>query len=625
MERQTATYKLRYGLSALEHVRLVSVMKTTPFSLNIDECTSKASKKRILNILVSFFCETSCKCVCQLYASIEMVVVNANTVFEAVRDRFIHDEIPFTNLISVLSDSAAYMRGSLNGFHAKLRQIAPHVLDIDGDVCHHIHNSVQKFISILDVGGVHVKLLDDIYNDFDFSVDLRDDLKELCKLLGQSEKVPLERAGHRWMSVFDATARFLELANVLTLFYSSWLTVEEKNNFQPTMTQLLASKKKEVRLSILAILMKLKKKKLTPAGKERKRRILKKLILQSQETMALANVIAAILPLFKSFILTFEQREPMVHRLFDEIVQVFKNFLTCYLTHEYVNSCSDISKVCTSSENVLPLKRIFLGEGAQAVLHDMDVERAKSFRRKVLKAYKETAEYLKNKLPIQNKTLALLSTLDPELSGHSKQCTGLQDLFDALPTIVKKEQKNDFIMAASSLQTNTKFRDTISEKKLDLWWSKVFSHPQYYILGPVVKACLSIFTGPRVESSFSVMNNIINPKTNSMDVHTYESIHKIKYSLLNHDKTSVQLYQRKDPVYSPVDPSLCYYMQTAASRMKRSKTVKTTKKRIPKVSVHKTAESVKAQIEKNAITAGSKRKHPEDDHVHLSKKLHVSS
>ena len=46
MERQTATYKIRYGLAELEHKRLVNDMKNNAFSLNIDESTSKSSKKK---------------------------------------------------------------------------------------------------------------------------------------------------------------------------------------------------------------------------------------------------------------------------------------------------------------------------------------------------------------------------------------------------------------------------------------------------------------------------------------------------------------------------------------------------------------------------------------------------
>ena len=32
-----------------------------------------------------------------------------------------------------------------NGLEIELREKAPHLLDIDGGVCHHIHNTVKKF------------------------------------------------------------------------------------------------------------------------------------------------------------------------------------------------------------------------------------------------------------------------------------------------------------------------------------------------------------------------------------------------------------------------------------------------------------------------------------------------
>ena len=75
-----------------------------------------------------------------------MTVVNATTVFEAVRDKFSKDSIPFLNLVSVLSDSANYMREEHNGFQKELKEsAAPQLLDI-GDVCHHnVHNAVNMF------------------------------------------------------------------------------------------------------------------------------------------------------------------------------------------------------------------------------------------------------------------------------------------------------------------------------------------------------------------------------------------------------------------------------------------------------------------------------------------------
>ena len=43
-------------------------------------------------------------------------------------------------------DSCGVMRGVKNGFETKLRdQVAPNLLDVDGDACHHIHNAAKKF------------------------------------------------------------------------------------------------------------------------------------------------------------------------------------------------------------------------------------------------------------------------------------------------------------------------------------------------------------------------------------------------------------------------------------------------------------------------------------------------
>ena len=108
--RTAVSYKMQEGISKVFHKRLVTEMKCTPFSLNIDESTLKSNKNRVLNILVCYFCENLMKCVTHLYASIQMTVVNAQTVYEAVLNKFKTDDIPLINLVSVLSDSAVEIK-----------------------------------------------------------------------------------------------------------------------------------------------------------------------------------------------------------------------------------------------------------------------------------------------------------------------------------------------------------------------------------------------------------------------------------------------------------------------------------------------------------------------------------
>ena len=77
--------------------------------------------------------------------------------------------------------------------------------------------------------------------------------------------------------------------------------------------------------------------------------------------------------------------------------------------------------------------------------------------------------------------------------------------------------------------------------QLDLWWAKIFQASNYPVLSQVVKACLAIFSGPHVESSRSLMSNIIDKRSNRMNIDTYNAMMTIKYSL--QAKSSSEIYR----------------------------------------------------------------------------------
>ena len=61
-------------------------------------------------------------------------------------------------------------------------------------------------------------------------------------------------------------------------------------------------------------------------------------------------------------------------------------------------------------------------------------------------------------------------------------------------------------------------------KRLDIWWNKVFKTKRYPVLSSLVCPCLSIFMGPMVECSFSIMNDIIDSRSGHMQIDTYSVI-----------------------------------------------------------------------------------------------------
>ena len=230
MERQTATYKLKEGLSRCVQKRLVLEMRKSKFSLNLDEATSNNNQK-VLTVLVSFFSESLGETVIDYYDSVSLTAATARTLYEAVRNLLERDEIPAANLVSVLTDSVNYMRGNRSGFQKLLRDnFAPHLLYIGGDVCHHVHNICKKFCSYPDQ---EVEcLLDDIHTDFKFHQDLRTYLRELCLMLDIKFEVPKERASHRWCSELDVLMGVHRMWDALTLLYFAWVPKASRYIYQ---------------------------------------------------------------------------------------------------------------------------------------------------------------------------------------------------------------------------------------------------------------------------------------------------------------------------------------------------------------------------------------------------------
>ena len=70
------------------------------------------------------------------------------------------------------------------------------------------------------------------------------------------------------------------------------------------------------------------------------------------------------------------------------------------------------------------------------------------------------------------------------------------------------------------------------------WWGHVFDKPDKYWLNAA-----SIFHGPIVESSFSLMNNVIDQRSGNVNISTFNVIQTVKYTLQSREKTAVELFR----------------------------------------------------------------------------------
>jgi hypothetical protein len=493
-------------------------------------------------------------------------------------------------------------------------------------------------------------LLDDIHTDFRYSTDLRKWLEIICDILAVPYHMPRERIPHRWLSVFDCLEIVMPMLPALKVLYFSWVPGEDmKSAYKEEIDKIISKCSDPNKQEILKIqkLCQVKYKNMTPQGKDRKKRVADKILYQADITSMYISLYQSVLPLFKSFVLIFEQHRPMVHKLHDKLVDTTRCFLACFLKPEVLNvkSAKALQKIDVKDQSKhLPPKEMFVGEDASLILTKLDQKAARfsntvgmvvpgfhiqqeahpadDFRKEVQSAFIESGEYLLKKFPLQNPLLMKLSATDPIAQGHGETGKTLKKLVDFFPTVVDDKEKQQYKEEVVRLQIDQKLPkcedDAGNEVSLDVWWSKVFgSKGNYPILSKVIKACLSIITSPVVERNFSVMNNVVTPKTNRFDMVTVNAILSVKGFLKAKKTTSLKLYHRDNVKFCPVDKAVVYHMQTAYGRYKKrmAEKRKPKKTRMNQTSIHVRAKELKKKmLQKRKIV------NPEQENVRPKKK-----
>ena len=562
ISRTTAAYQMEFGVAKTMEEEIISDLQSTCFSLNIDEATSKTFH-RVLSILVSYHSSSQQEIVVKHLASISLVKVNSESISQAIDDLFSTKGIPWRNLVSVLMDSCAVMRGSKTGVEARLREKAPHLLDVDGDSCHHAHNAAKKFCSHFNNEVEH--LFRDIHNDLQYSADLRKYLEEVCIILGVKYTMPEEYAPHRWLSIYNVTVDGKRMLDPLLVMYYGFLKTDDTKVYLDVLSNIYKQRSinTQAKKRISSIHAVLQKKKMTDDGKRRKERIIHKLFYKAQNTKLIMNVYISVLPLLKSYTVLFQSKEPLVHKLHETQKKLVRDFLSCFLKPEAFTDTPVTQLKVDEKCNHLPLKMVFLGRSTEATLKSLSKEEGKLFRVKVLDAYIDCASVLLSKMPLRNRCLRLLSAIDPETRGTTRTLSYMKDLPGVLTNVLSEEDHDEYYKEVRQFHTDESLPPLNEGQRIDHWWTKVLVSGKYNTLSKMVMAALSIFSGPHVESSFSVMSNIMQSKSSRLQVETFSSLQTIKYSILAGHKPSLALFLKKDFLHEPINKMLVANMRQA--------------------------------------------------------------
>lgn len=183
-------------------------------------------------------------------------------------------------------------------------------------------------------------------------------------------------------------------------------------------------------------------------------------------------------------------------------------------------------------------------------------------------AYMSTAAYMQRKLPLNSKTLLALSALDPLVRGHSETGKLLKRLSGPGMMGHLVPPQCDLPLEVLKFNVDSTLPLYTDGDNVVTWWGNVIDTERYPGLNHVVRGALSIFHGPMVESSFSSMGDIINNKSTTMSMETYNAIQTTRYALRSRAQTAIQMFKRQDLKLSKVDKVLCRNIHTAGTRDK---------------------------------------------------------
>ena len=197
-------------------------------SLNIDEATN-ASGNKVLNVLAQYYCENRQKVTIDLIGSKQENIATAENLTKVVNEVLLERGVPLNNVISVLMDNCAVMRGKKGGVEAKLRELNPNLMDVSGDTVHIVNNAAKKLFTILENKFVSFQAFcSDIFYDIEDSPKLKSLFMDLQAIVLKKRKSIHRPMPTRFLQMRDVAERISELWGCLLIFYSCFVTKVEK-------------------------------------------------------------------------------------------------------------------------------------------------------------------------------------------------------------------------------------------------------------------------------------------------------------------------------------------------------------------------------------------------------------
>ena len=183
-----------------------------------------------------------------------------------------------------------------------------------------------------------------------------------------------------------------------------------------------------------------------------------------------------------------------------------------------------------TNDNILSKSMVFVGQKAKKIIQPSKLgdEVVTEFLTHVVTAYKTCSQYAQTKLRLSNQTLKS-AAIDPEFIlsqkvGDLNHLLGLPDLLAHMLDGDEEHEGCDREVRKCMQGNNLPACKSPNDNEVDVvqWWSSISTkYPWVY---KMVMSALSIFCAPKVKSSFNIMSDTNDKKSNRMKVKTFNVI-----------------------------------------------------------------------------------------------------
>ncbi|XP_065581765.1 uncharacterized protein LOC136041162 [Artemia franciscana] len=204
--KQKATNILRQNFSLVLQKQLVELLKTTFFSVIIDETTDNTIDKQLV-IMVLFFSEKDLKLHVEALDMVKCSDGSAEGLTNRIKQVIEENSIPWQNIVGFCADTTNVMFGANRSASTLMKAMVPHILNVKCS-CHLIH--LCSSYACLSLPKTFEDLARNIYAHFFRSASRREKFTEFLKIFRYEAHRILAPGQIRWLSLQACVKRLIE-------------------------------------------------------------------------------------------------------------------------------------------------------------------------------------------------------------------------------------------------------------------------------------------------------------------------------------------------------------------------------------------------------------------------------